>query len=639
MIAWTIATTSPFTLSQESAFTSSVTITQSNSASASFPFDPSVTQGGLSSFGSGTESFSRSYSERSTQSIDQNGTTTGLTSSVSETGSSSAMVTYIDLNPDFNTGFSGTTTASSSTEFSTTGSTSQPTLAVETSTTITQEVIIGGNPESYTYNGNQQWWTTSSNTENESIEFYLTEVSPATDWSIGQSLATITVDETTTLAQTTTAAAAATVVQAANTEVLYFIADRAEQWNGYVAATDVAESGARFTIVPRFVTTEMPAFDAANNTTSTTASNNSLTYGLQFTASQSTNVPQTRVANYNLLPNSTFTQNVASTTTQTSSMSGILFASESFALGRIGGGTGASNTTSQVTSYTTRPTIVGRTRGTVTFQSTVATTTSQQRLIVVNAPATLSTSASASSSFGRPDNNAGTTEASGRTVILLSNQTAYGPAQIGVGIGNNLTRSRFVTAGAGVGSQRGLFFTASPAPFTSETSFNNRLFVDTARAGDDPRATILMPRTVPNFYTLNSNSITYRTTTSRASNSDNTATSQATTETLVYGLDGVGQTFVATDPLTNNRPLQHGALSVGKNYTIIDEPGQGAYKDRIGGTTTSFNGVATSYTSGQSTDIRSWFPICHISPLALATARNGITFSAARNSSVQLPPA
>lgn len=480
--------------------------------------------------------------------------------------------------------------------------------------------------------GQDTLWTTSSNTEDRSIEFYLTEAGDLIDWGIAESLAAITVATTTVLSQTVAARAAATVVQAADTEVLYFISERATEWGGYAAATDVAQSGTRFTIAPNFSTAEMLAPDAATDTSSATVINNSLTYGLEFTASRFTNVAQTRVANYNQLPNSTFTVNIASTTTQTSSLSGVLFASQRFTLGRTGIDIRiTSNTASQVTSHTTRPTTVGRTRGTVSFQSTVNTTTSQARFVLFNATATSTTSglttfSTTFSGDGQVSERLSTQE-SGRTSIVKKNQTAFGPAQINVGIGNTLTRSRFVTAGAALGEQRGLFFSAAQADV---------LFVPTARVGDEPRATLLFPQTTPN-YTLQSNSITYSTTQPRSPDSANTATSETTTESFVYGLGGEDQTFIMAESLTDNRPLQHGALSAGKNYTIIDEAGVGAYKDRIDGTTTSFNGGATFYTSGQSADIRSWFPITHISPLVLETARNGITFSAARNSTA-LPP-
>lgn len=633
MIAWTIPATLTVTGATSATSTSSSSSSESNSRLITFSTESTATAGLSASSDSFSEHSVNSYSESRSTEYGTGGTTTFFSSSSSYSFFSTSTVAYMDINGANSFTASSSFSTSLSTSGSSSNSTALPSYSVQTSTTKTfVEYIVNTTASSINEEDVAYGYYTTSKSDTDAVVEFIETLLPKTVWYQQGQNETIIRDSTTFLTSTTQAGAAATVVQAFTNfvpyddgyhqtpEVLYFISDPQTSWLGYAPAATAAQSGTRFTIWPSYSSVSVVPVNGANDTTQST-SNNSSSFSTSWRASTTAQETQTRATHWRL-PNSTETFTRSRATTTSSTASGIVFASNGITFGRVDPfNTTSSVTTLAVISYSTTPTTASRRYGSVTFEAQVASTVSSNRIITTSTAATNQTSASATNYAAATTYEAAKrTTASGSGVSISGVQTVYGPAQISTAVPPQMSRSLFATSGAVVNNSTGLWFTAIGGSVSSP-------FIPTAMHGSGRLGMTLFPTTNSEI-TINGNSITWLQTYEEAS--DNT------TRSLVVSVAGNSYTFL--DTTTAGAPLHHGGGSVGQGCTVVDVAGLGAYKDRIGGGTTSFSGAATVLTEGQSQPVKSWFPVTAISPLSLREARHGITFSAHRNSNA-LPPA
>jgi hypothetical protein len=426
---------------------------------------------------------------------------------------------------------------------------------------------------------------------------------------------TYTEDATTNLTDTQTLGLAATIVQAntrnSEAEILWSISSAAATWDGFADATAVAQSGTRITVAPSFVTAAIPVKNATV-TTSSTIANPEVTWSTAWFPSRTTQQDVTTTTSIFRVPAVTGTRTTRNTTTTASQTTLTIFPAATLSYGRTGGATTSSATTSIVTSHGTVSRIVERYAGTLLFESTTTNTYSATRYITTSAAATLTSTSQAANTLR--------TQEGGTTVDFAGDQIVYPEPQVSargllnVDVGINLAgpfRTRIITAGAIAEESTGHYFTAD---FTTTVQM-----VTLPRSG-----LVLYPATYP-YLTVEGNSVTYTTSTNK---SVGTGT-ESTTSSGEVSVSGTS--FTRTEALTLARPAHQGAHSVGAGCSLVDVMPAGAFRDRIGGTTSSFYGEATLYTEAESAPIRYWSPIAQITPLELRGNKNAVTFSVPRN--------
>lgn len=582
------------------------------------------------SSGSDAYTFESSSSISGSTSWDANGTTISEFSSSSFSSSSSSTIAYINAEVDSSGNFTDSGSASSSASASGSFSSVTPPDVVYLQTSTTESFESYAATTFGTYEEYALAWTTSKEDPTATtVGFYLQETSSVGYIAEGGTVAATT-EGVTELTDTALRGLAATVVQAGSNEVLYFIETPPTAWVGYSAATDIAQSGTRFTIEPKFSTASLNAVNGAATATHSTV-NQSLTTSVSWSAATSTQKQHTLV-NFNLLPNQTSSATRAAATTTTSSLSALVFAS-----GSVEWAASSGVTTTMATTYATAPTVKTRQIGSVVFQSILPTTVSSQYTTTIAVPVSKETSFSASNETIFATNNSMETQQlrnfstskSGLTSNAAQNQTMPCPAQVGTSFGEQVSQSRFATFGAIIGASTGAFFTA-----TRGTLISNDI---TARHGSGRAGVTLMPQT--NFLaTINSDSITFSTTTQRVADTVNSETSQYTTLSIVASVAGSSHTIQETFPYSWPSDMSAASGIIGKGCTVVSIAGQGAYKDKLDGATTSFGGDATVFTEAQSRQARAWFPIRCLAPLANTQNMQGITFSESRNLANNLPP-
>jgi hypothetical protein len=469
------------------------------------------------------------------------------------------------------------------------------------------------------------FWTTSS-AEDGAVSFYEGDGTLA---SFAQEQITsrqATRDITTQLTETAAGRFPfATVYQAetrdATAELLYWISDPLISWSGYAPASDAATSGTRFTAHPSYATAQKIVV-AGGATTTASASAPEITTLVDWGSTTQNTGQKTRAIAWFVLPNLTQTFAQSTRTTTTAELSSTLFAETEWTVGH-GGNAEQSNTTRSAVTWNTYPTTVLRQFGQQTFATTALTGLSAETTVLTTAIATKATSYSIGvvvglAAFGTEGQ---TYEAAGNEVIHNSGKITTNVEPGGI------SRSAFSTTGAVLGSEVSGWMSID----TSEpvTLFDPPFDFATAYDGANVGGRTLRPAT--NVYlTINSDSLTWTIST----NTTGGETTQTTTSTVVQ-LAGESLT---TEIATTGRPFHAGGLPLGPGATYVDTPRRGAYKDRIGGTTTSFVGAATALTEGESAPIYSWVPITYIDFPVAATNANPIVWAVPRNSTA-LPPA
>lgn len=637
MIAWTIPTNAFVTSSSASTQSSFSSTSESASFSWSITHESWETQGLTRSSSSQSSSTEQSFSRSFSFSAGLHGTTTFESTSSSYFSTSTYEASYFDLNPANNADFNYHGSFSTSTSGSTSGVASGS-YPVHTSTTETFAELFNETTSflstSNLYGDEEaafnSYWTTATTAENNGpsyVTFFTTNNTSSlyydTTYSPENSTRERTRTTTTGLTQTQIAGAAATVWQAEESEVLYCIESPATTWSGFAVATEVAQSGTRFTLAPVYSTRAIPVIHGSATTTSST-SQASLTTSLSWAAlTQSTTSGVAVNRAYLPNPTTTTTATVASTTQSTISV--LLFASTEFTLGRVEEyNTTSSASVSTVTSYALAPLKLTCQAGTQTYEILGYTTVSATRLFPTWIAATNTETASASSSTTTTyDAGAGASgSASASGCVFAGNQTVYGPADISTSPNHATSRYRLATSGAVLDSLKGGHMTWSGPELSLYTFYDGTSSVATAFAGSERRGVTLVPTATPDF-TISKRSVTYTA----------SSGSQTTTSSGLIGVAGNTSTFVDM-PINDNDTFATGTFNAfggapGNNCTFAEWADPGAYK--CDGTTTSFDGNVTTY--GNSAPLRSWESVVAITPLTLRENRSGLIWAEPRNRS------
>lgn len=459
-----------------------------------------------------------------------------------------------------------------------------------------------------------QAWTTS-NDENEIIEFYQTS-STTNTWSVSSQSTTSTRDTTTTTNGTMIASATALVVQAKtdapNAEIIYY-ASSALSWNGLSAASAVAQTATRITLANIISTIQAPAIIQSIGAQTFSWTNNSSTYSLEFTTTEQTTTQTTFVTNETILPNETSADTIGTIKTKTESISLDLWSSNSGQIGII---------------------------GTITFNQSTATTTSIQELKTIY-------TVPASFCFGSLSWNVLRTNTTSRSLIISTNVGFEGktsitnepffdaaetsesglriesniplvlPPQVTTDIAQNASQSKFVPVFAQIASSRGQWFTVA------NSTFNSASFASVSRS---------LGKTIfPLTTTSESSGESYGL--SRLTYVSGTG-EQATTTTAALGVQGQSTTTaIPASPI--------GIVGGSPNLSETFAYGVGAagvYKNRINGNTTSFDAGATTFV--QSRPASFFEPVTALVPVVGTgtTAVFPLYWAVPRNSTA-LPPA
>jgi hypothetical protein len=202
--------------------------------------------------------------------------------------------------------------------------------------------------------------------------------------------------------------------------------------------------------------------------------------------------------------------------------------------------------------------------------------------------------------------------ADGYSKTIEGNETVYGGALARLHTAGGVSRSKYLTSGAIVGTSVGGWITAEGG--ASRT-------VSTVISANKNRAVAIFPQTNGDA-TISGNSITFTT----------TSEEEKTTQTMSFGVAGQTSSFLLPESVNHfgGGEFPHGA-------TVVDVGRAGAYVDQIDGDTTSFNNIATTYTGGQSAPISKWQSVVAVGPLALTDNRHSLFYTIARNTSA-LPP-
>ena len=592
MISWTIPAAAILTGQ------TSKTQTVSASASAS-----------TSQVAPGSEYYSSSSSSTASSSYStfagEWGTTTYYSSSSSSTYLRTSSVTYsVDPNNTTDPGFSssGITTGSASSSQSSSAS-SAPTSISATSTTQTYESGFLTTGSFIALVNTRIWTTTREDSEATTLEFYDQEFeTETTAYGERASVRTATRDTTTTIAATVTAPAAATVYQANTSneaaEVLYHISAPAVAWTRYLVASAEAQSGTRFTVSP-VLETVSEAFFNKSDTATLSFSNASATQSLSWRRSTTTASTLTTV-NAGNLPHVTGTRTTSGLTTQSTTVSFVLFSSNAATISNL------TATTFAVTSYATSAKTISLQSGNSSFEATIATTASTAKTVTLSAQTTVASSGQTT--------NSSVTLSSGETLSIAKNRSVFPAAQVALdALRRDTSRSNYCTTGFIAGSQSGGWLTANGATLP---------FVSYAKNGSGRNGSVVFPATI---YTLSSNSITFNTTT------EVSGEEAATTASLQFGVSGATSTTIDQATGMFYPPNTHFGGEPGVGCTFVEVAPVGAYKDCIGGATTAFNGNATVLAHGQSAPLKFWRWVRQIGPLENRTNKNAIVWSVRRN--------
>jgi hypothetical protein len=579
----------------------------------------------LSSTASSEESFSISGTNFFPTGVDDTYTATGGTSYATSVDSVGTTIT------SSSTRSAGGNSGQFVSNYNTSGSgeTITPaTFYVRTSTTETYQSFFS----SFSYLGTVATgegegiteWTTSSGES--VVYFYQNNGSVLTSYDLIAESREATRDVTIQLTETAAGRFPfATVYQAetrgATAEVLYFISDPLISWGGYAAASDVASSGTQFTAYPSYATAQKIVVSGGATTTAS-ASAPEVTTVVAWDASTEDTTEKTVAVAWSVLPNATQTFSQSVKTTTTAELSSTMFDETEWTLGH-GGNADQSNTTRSAVTWNTYPTTVLRQFGQQTFATTALTGLSAETTVLTTAIATKATSYSIGAVVGLA---AFGTE--GRTYEAAGNEVIYNSGKITTNVElGGISRSAFSTTGAVLGSAISGWMSIGG----SETVdlFDGSIGDATAYDGSNVGGRTLRPETNI-YFTINSDSLTWTIST----NTTGGDTTQTTTSTVV---ELAGESLT-TSVETTGRPFHAGGLPLGPGATYVDTPRRGAYKDCIGGTTTSFVGAATALTEGESAPIYSWVPITYIDFPVAATNADPIVWAVARNS-IALPPA
>lgn len=640
MISWTIP-------GAVAGLTGVTTLVESSSSSQSgsaqygpvFPGSDSASFAPNYAIATGSFTENASYTFEGYTSHNAQGSTTYFSSSSSFTYTEQWGLTGSAYDSDGNVTNTNTLDYSNSNSASTSGSgqtTANLTALVETSTTETfesaYESFYTTTYEAY-YEGQAPVWTTSEATisggTQTSVAFYQTDATSISAIEFSYLTRAATSDAVTVLDQTITLSGIPnTVVQAdtryPNAEVIYLQTAMISDVVGHIAASNLAQSGTRFTVSPIISTAAKQPADYSRPTSSIASlevTSLALVTSLTFTQDGGTRT----FANYNYFPPTTTSQAVLGgvTTTVVAYATNLL----SFQFDLTYGGTTNTVTAKECGAYWR---VVTRQIGSKTFEAAVQDTTSYTVTQTIEAAATSSTENSNGGSigygifYGLTEEDGESESESYRSSGVTAN-TVLPTARVVIGVGGQAQQLKYGTYGAAIGSQKGGWITAN-ATSESEVYFRPIYALD----GAGRVATTMFP--VTNEYeTINATGITWTESTAAILSVDG-ATSKKTTTSASFGVSGAAQTTGIAQPIGNF------GGSAGEGETFVQTALPGVYKDLISGLTTSFNGAATVNANGQSRPLAMWQAIRGVTGMVSSTNANPVTWTEARNSTA-LPPA
>jgi len=620
MISWTVAGSVPFltgateivgssshsSTGQASRIETDYTATGGGNSNANYTFISSTSHGHSKSTTYFSWSSSSSFSEAWGQTIKPNPETVpnlSYSDSASASGSSSGQAT------------------------------SELTTVVQTSTTQTYE---SAHYVTYTttleaYEGQAPIWTTSEDTitiagqTQTSVAFAQTYATSLTALEASYETREATADALTTLEQTITLSGLPnTIVQAEtryphNAEILYVITNPASDVTAYSAATDLAQSGTRFTLLPSVVTSEKNTANSTRPTSSIASSQ--ATSLVNFRRSTTTQQAVTE-ADYNYFPPSTFTVTASAvTTTNTTLGTNNLSLQNDLPYG------GTTNTVS-AKSFGTYWKTVSNQIGTISFETAVVSTTTWSVTLSIEAAEVSSFSESANPPVTQSIWN-GLTTALGNAASAtfyssaITANTNTPTIKATTGSGGQPAQNKYGTYGAAFGSEKGGWITANES--SEGTVFFNGI---TALDGEGRRAITMFPLTEQNAVTIIAPGITWTRSTSAVLSIDG-ATSKSTTTSASFGVSGSTQT-------TGIGSIGHFGGQPRSQETFVQIASPGAYKNKVNSSTTSFDGAATLLSTSAS--IASWQAIKDIRGLVYTTKAIPIVWAEFRNSTA-VPPA
>lgn len=648
MISWTI----PGTVA---GLTGVTTLVESSSSSRSgsaqygpvFPGSDSASFAPNYAIATGSFTENATYTFEGYTSHDAQGSTTYFSSSSSFTYTEQWGLTgsaYDDSDGEPVLTDTNTLDYSNSNSASTSGSgqtTSNLTALVQTSTTATYasayDVFYTTSLEDYEDDEqeNVPVWTTSVKTisgeTKTSVSFYTTHASSISTIEFSYLTRAATSDAVTTLDQTITLSAMPnTVVQAEtrypNAEVIYLQTAQIDNVDGYTAATNVAQSGTRFTVSPVIITA---AKAPANYTrpTSFIASQQSTSL-VNLTSSTSTQATRT-IANYFSFPPTTTTQAASGISTkQISYATNLLSLQEAITHG------GATDTVA-AKEFGTYWRAVTRQIGSRTFQGAVQDATSYSVKKTIEAAATSSAETSGSDTFdygifyGLTVEPNGESESESYRSSGVTANTVLPTAQAAIAQGPPQPQQlKYGTIGAAINGDVGGWLTAN-ATSVGFVFFGNIAANIYAKDGAHRSATTMFPATNQK-QTIVGNSITWTASTAGILSIDG-ATSKKTTTSAEIGVGGTAQTT------TISRSISNFGGSAGAGETFVQTAHPGVYKNRINGATTFFDGSASVISNGQSQSLAMWQAIRGVVSMVSATNANPVTWAEARNN-IGLPP-
>jgi hypothetical protein len=602
MISWIIAATQDLSGATSSTYSSSALTSRADSTLINE--SNNIVSGIVSSF------TSQSYSENKIISANKQGqsyyeSVTNYYSSLYSATLRMSRTDYEDSSTTISTSdsFSDVSSFSSSSIFAT-SYVDSPSFAKQTSTATS---TIAGFTRTGTRTSATSVFSTrsSSNTAISTTvpSFYQTSSTyslngpSATTTSVSKKVATALTDET-----VAHAGFFATVYEAEFNEILYLYQNPASSWGGYSAASLLAQSGTRFTVQPSYSLISIPG-DTYATTFSSSTSNDQITGSINWRQVSYSLATVTSVVDIQEIPNVTTTEAIETVTTVNSSAE--FTAAES---SQVVYGAGESDvaTTTNVTIVINSSSKVSRWLSGVVYDQIVDVPTTERRVAIVSFP--LNTSSSTTySEIGFMTSSYGDS----RAVSIEGGIIVASPPQVGVAPGQaqyeeqQLNNARWFTSGARIGTQAGLFFTAATTLSLGDIY---------AQDGSKTNAITLFPQIRSNF-TINSDSVTYTASIGTAS----------TTSSLVVGVTG--------QPLLTYEQKEKNHGQVVRDGTLVVQLPAGAYRDRIAGGTTSFDGAAMTFASGQSIARRSWEPIYAATPPSdVGEYRAGIVWAVPRNS-------
>lgn len=546
-------------------------------------------------------------------------------------------LTSVSYDEEGNSGESPTTISTSSTSSSESSFSASSTAGIDpvdsaTSTTASRAYTFAS---VFQTTANWPGWTTSSAT-NGSVGFFTAEkttsiFSTRTD-SASSTYKTVTVDGTIAGGNV-----AATVVEAEAGEVLFYFSPP-DLWQKS-AATNLAQSDTRFTIVPSIATSQLMAVTEVDEasvvltdvTSSKTLAGNSSSswsisesvYSFTYKASTTTTAQQTNVSRGSL-PNQTQATSTTAVTTTERNVQSFVWTSSS------GSHDGLSSTYAKSFCTTTHAAQHGKFwHGSISWDAirTVefSTTFTGVSSVAVNRRSAYNNSYSVVRTYSNDGPDLPTFvpsltstsaslngESSGRTV--QQNTTRALRPVCGTAIGGEASQIKFVPTGVELGASRGGWFTIGAA-----TTLTNYSRVNAGAAAR--RFSTIMPSTYSGT-TYNAQSVTF----TKESGTD------TTTSSTLIGISGASSTAEVNGifGIWGGKPASQETFA---NICV-----GGVYRNQIDGFTSSFEAGATTFTDTQSVSkmevVTAIYP-----PLGNGeSTRKTIYWTVARNSTA-LPPA